>query len=75
MASCGHMRGQEKPTLGNLNGASADPTDDVTQQVFSHSVLGKPAQRRHVSEEEALQSGHRASYRDKRDCLRGSRVI
>ncbi len=38
------------PTLGNLNGASADPTDDINQQVLFHFVFGKPAQHRQMSE-------------------------
>lgn len=42
--------GERRPTLRNLNGAGADPADDITQQVFFHFVLGKPAQHRQMSE-------------------------
>lgn len=58
-------RGGSRLTLGNLNGASADPTDDITQQVFFDFILGKPAQYRQMSEQQAFQSQHRASNRHK----------
>ena len=41
---------EHRLTLGNLNGTSADPADDITQQVVFHFVLGKPAQYWQMSE-------------------------
>lgn len=37
-------------TLRNLNGTGADPTDDITQQVFFHFVFGEPAEDGQASE-------------------------
>ena len=53
--------------MGDLNGAGTDPADDIIQQAVFDFVLGKPAQYGEVPEQQAPQSQHRASDRDKQE--------
>lgn len=51
-------------TLGNLNRACADSTDDVIHKVLSETVFGKPAEHWQMSEEKLSQlpTGASASF-------------